>query len=178
MRLEQVRNREWDLEELAQTASQVLPDMVGRQTRYKVTETPDLRTLRYYITQGLLDPPHYVAGRALYVRRHLLQIIAIKKLQSECLPIRKIREILPGLDDAGLEDLVGDRPVRPAAGGLGSGLLRSILSRRKGRSPASWSRHEIAPGLELHVRNDFPIPESKVVAAFEDLARRLQGGSA
>lgn len=172
-----------DLETLSTVAADLLPDLVGRQTRYKVTDTPDLRTLRYYITEGLLDPPlAYDRGGARFGYRHLLQIVAIKKLQSEYLPIRKIREVLSGLDQPALERLIEDRPDPPKkpTGGLGTGLLRSILSRPQTHaSPLSWSRHEIAPGLEVHIRNDYEVRESngKVLAQrFEELMRQIQGG--
>ncbi len=179
---------DFDLETLSTVAAGLLPDLVGRQTRYKVTDTPDLRTLRYYIAEGLLDPTlTYDRGGARFGYRHLLQIVAVKKLQAEYLPIRKIREILSGLDERSLEQVVRDRVPSPnspkrATGGLGTGLLRSILSRPKNSSaPVSWSRHELAPGFEVHIRNDYPIRESNLTdlaRRFEELVRHLTGGAA
>ena len=55
------------LEELVEAASSLLPAIAPRQTRYKVTERPDARTIRYYITQNLLPRPvDYEGGRARY----------------------------------------------------------------------------------------------------------------
>lgn len=186
MKLTELRDRtDLDLEGLADAAAKLLPDLVGRQTRYKVTDVPDLRTLRYYMTEGLLDGPlTYEGGFARFGYRHVLQVVAIKKLQSEYLPIRKIREVLSGLDVRALEKLVRDgAPETPKpSGGLGTGLLRGILSRRQTpAAPIAWSRHEIAPGLEVHIRNDFPIRESNgkiLVQRFEELVRQWKGADA
>ena len=186
MKISELKSRtDLDLEKLSAVAAEILPDLVGRQTRYKVTDVPDLRTLRYYITEGLLDGPiSYEGGCARFGYRHVLQIVAVKKLQSEYLPIRKIREVLSGLDDRALEKLVRDgapEPPRPS-GGLGTGLLRSILARGKKPAPApvAWARHEIAPGMEVHVRNDFPFvaSNSKALAQrFEELIRQWKGAN-
>ncbi|MBI2898859.1 MAG: MerR family transcriptional regulator [Planctomycetes bacterium] len=187
MKLADLRSRtDLDLEGLAAAAAALLPDLVGRQTRYKVTDVPDLRTLRYYITEGLLDGPlSYDGGCARFGYRHVLQVIAVKKLQSEYLPIRKIREMLSGLEDRALDRIVRDGAPETSKppGGLGTGLLRSILGRRgtAAPAPASWSRHELAPGLELHVRNDFPIRESNpktLAQRVEELLRKWKGDTA
>ena len=183
MKLADLKNRnDLDLEGLAAAAAQLVPELVGRQTRYKVTDTPDMRTLRYYITEGLLDPPlTYDRGGARFGYRHLLQIVAIKKLQFEYLPIRKIRELLSGLDEVALGRLIESRAATAPTGGLGTGLLRSILSRqRHAAPPLSWSRYELASGVELHIRNDSALRESnlKVLAQrFEELMRQLAGGT-
>ena len=51
----------------------------------RVRDLPDARTIRWYQTLGLVDRPAHFRGRtALFGRRHLLQLAAIKKLQ-ECL---------------------------------------------------------------------------------------------
>ena len=50
------------------------------------------RSIRYYRTLGLLDAPE---GGG-YGEKHLLQIIAIRLLQAQGLPLRRIRELLYG----------------------------------------------------------------------------------
>jgi len=61
-----------------------------------VTETLSERTLRYYISHGLVDRPSGKEGSsALYGYRHLLQLLALKRLQASYLPVKKIREIVP-----------------------------------------------------------------------------------
>ena len=55
------------MEELVDAADGIVAELAPRQTRYKVTERPDARTIRYYVTQGLLPKPlGYDGGRARY----------------------------------------------------------------------------------------------------------------
>ena len=50
-------------------------------TSGRVRAIPDVRTLRYYTSLGLLDRPAEMRGRtALYNRRHLLQLVAMSPL--------------------------------------------------------------------------------------------------
>lgn len=74
----------------------------------QVRSMPDSRTIRYYRTKGLLDPPLGHRGRAaLYGERHLLQLVAIKKLQARGLKLARIQEQLHGLTDEALEEVAG-----------------------------------------------------------------------
>lgn len=50
------------------------------------------RSIRYYRTLGLIDAPE---GGG-YCERHLLQLTAIRLLQAQGLPLRRIRELLYG----------------------------------------------------------------------------------
>src|SRR5258708_16221650 len=101
---------DWTMDELLERVREALPRLVKiDQPRYKVTDVPDARTVRYYIAQGLVGHPTGRKGTyALYGRKHLLQILAVKLLQAEYLPIRKIQALLAGLDEPGLEKLLGD----------------------------------------------------------------------
>ncbi len=92
------------IDDLVHLAAEVLPQIVARQWRHKVTEVPDARTIRYYIQEGLVDRPGGSAGpAALYGYRHLLQIVAIKALQSEFVPIREIKKAIRSLSVDELE---------------------------------------------------------------------------
>lgn len=51
------------------------------------------RSLRFYRTIGLLDAPDSGEGRG-YGEKHFLQLVAIRLLQAQGLPLRKIRELL------------------------------------------------------------------------------------
>jgi DNA-binding transcriptional MerR regulator len=68
-----------------------------------VREVPDLRAIRYYSTLGLLDRPAAFRGRtALYGKRHLAQLVAIKRLQAQGLPLADVQRRLAELDEHGL----------------------------------------------------------------------------
>jgi hypothetical protein len=105
----------WTLDELgAQVALALAVDYSGAANG-RVRDVPDRRTIRYYTTLGLLDRPAATRGRtALYGRRHLLQLVAIKRLQAGGLSLAGVQERLLGLTDAALEKIAR---LPPAAGG-------------------------------------------------------------
>jgi DNA-binding transcriptional MerR regulator len=74
----------------------------------RVQETPSERTIRYYRTQGLLDAPLKEAGRSLYTRRHMLQLLAIKALQTRGLSHERIQKELYARTGPELEALVAE----------------------------------------------------------------------
>jgi DNA-binding transcriptional MerR regulator len=53
------------------------------------------RNIRFYRTSGLLDAPEGGGGHG-FGEKHLLQLIAIRLLQAQGLPLRRIRELLYG----------------------------------------------------------------------------------
>lgn len=95
------------LDELLDSANSFMDAVAPVQPNDRVTETLSERTLRYYISQGLVDRPSGKEGAAaLYGYRHLLQLLAIKRLQASYLPVRKIREILPNSSDKELKAII------------------------------------------------------------------------
>jgi DNA-binding transcriptional MerR regulator len=95
---------EWTIEELAEHVAGALADGYPGQPSGRVREVPDRRTIRWYTTIGLVDRPAATRGRtALYGRRHLLQLVAVKRLQAQGRTIAGVQEELLGADDATLE---------------------------------------------------------------------------
>lgn len=63
----------------------------------RVRAIPDTRTIRYYTTLGMIDRPAQMQGRlALYGQKHVLQIVAIKRLQAQGEPLAQIQQKLVG----------------------------------------------------------------------------------
>ncbi|GAA4555741.1 MerR family transcriptional regulator [Planotetraspora kaengkrachanensis] len=89
----------WTISELAERAASLL-DSAG-PVNGRVREVPNERLIRWYTTIGLLDPPLARRGRiALYGRRHLLQLVAVKRRQADGLSIAAIQAELAGATDA------------------------------------------------------------------------------
>ncbi len=96
----------WTFEELCAKVSRALSVGYEGQASGRVRDVPDPRTIRYYTTLGLIDRPAEMRGRtALYGRRHLLQAVAIKRLQARGFPLARVQEELLGLDPRALERL-------------------------------------------------------------------------
>jgi len=107
--VEKERGRKYiGLPEFAQTAERILLELDLEQERGTVTNVPDERTIRYYLAEGLIQPPEEKQGTAsVFGYMNLLQLVAVKKLQVEHLPIRKIRELVAGKSEQELEALLG-----------------------------------------------------------------------
>jgi DNA-binding transcriptional MerR regulator len=96
------------IDTLVRLVADVLRSTGVEQTNGQVSAAPTERTLRYYRTRGLLDPPAGHRGRtALYVRRHVLQVLAIKRLQAAEVPLHEVQQRLVGRTDAELADIAG-----------------------------------------------------------------------
>ena len=84
----------------------------------QVQAVPDRRTLRYYTTLGLLDRPLAMRARqAVYGERHLLQALAIKRLQAEGLGLAAVQRRLAGLPDDELRAIAWPDRTGPDATG-------------------------------------------------------------
>ncbi|WP_037970056.1 MerR family transcriptional regulator [Streptosporangium amethystogenes] len=95
---------EWTIGELAERASAALAPTA--QLNGRVRDVPNERLIRWYATIGLLDPPLARRGRvALYGRRHLLQLIAVKRRQADGRTIADIQAELTGATDQTLESI-------------------------------------------------------------------------
>jgi DNA-binding transcriptional MerR regulator len=63
----------------------------------QVRAVPNERSIRYYTTLGLLDRPVEIRGRtALYGPRHLMQLVAIKRLQARGHSLAEVQAMLAG----------------------------------------------------------------------------------
>lgn len=119
-----------------------LPELVGEvATRIAALPTPrngqvraipDDRTIRYYGTIGLLDRPLAMRGRtALYGRKHLAQVVAIKRMQLAGRSLAEIQAVWPTLDDDTLSRMAG--------------VALTISARPKGRAASRAEFWKTAP---------------------------------
>jgi DNA-binding transcriptional MerR regulator len=97
----------WTLPELvAEVAARIaaLPAPRNGQVR----AVPDERTVRYYVTLGLLDRPGAMRGRtALYGPKHVAQVVAIKRFQAMDRSLSEIQQLWPTLDEPTLARMSG-----------------------------------------------------------------------
>ncbi|WP_395700817.1 helix-turn-helix domain-containing protein [Aquabacterium sp.] len=85
------------------------------------------RTVRFYIAQGLLDRPAGSKRGAFYQRRHLEQLLLVRRWTDAGLSLERVRELMAGAPE--------DPPPRAAAPG----------------TVEVWSRVTVADGLEVHI---------------------------
>jgi DNA-binding transcriptional MerR regulator len=90
----------WTLDELAERVDAALVVDYAGPPSGRVRAVPDRRAIRWYTTIGLIDRPVAHRGRtALYGPRHLLQLVAVKRLQAKGLPLVAIQQELAGATD-------------------------------------------------------------------------------
>lgn len=106
----------WTLEQLSERVADALAEDYDGQPSGRVRELPTSRTIRWYTTIGLVDRPAELRGRtAYYTRRHLLQLVAVKRLQAAGASLADVQERLVGATDGTLAELAGATPpIRPA----------------------------------------------------------------
>ncbi|XVQ88730.1 MerR family transcriptional regulator [Microbispora siamensis] len=172
----------WTIGELAERAAGLLgqerrddgqePRDNGPESRVngRVREVPNERLIRWYTTIGLLDPPLGRRGRvALYGRRHLLQLVAVKRRQADGLSIAAIQAELAGATDAMLQRAAGltEPPSGPAPRPLVPPFPRDPAA------PAAASHLLSAPDTATPPAPDWcgTRPEAGTPPAIPDVAR-------
>ncbi|MBS2025631.1 MAG: MerR family transcriptional regulator [Deltaproteobacteria bacterium] len=121
--------------------------LLGAQADARVSAAPDARTVRYYTTLGLLDRPALDGRSARYGQKHLLQLVAIKALQAEGLPLSDIQSRLYGRGEGELKQLADllvakAREIEPPAPSLRT--VTEIV---------------LAPGMKLVVEDGWEVSE-------------------
>ena len=87
---------------------------------YTITELADLagvtpRTVRYYISIGLLPAPGQVGPRTMYGHGVLQRLRLIRRLQQDHLPLGEIGSRLGGMDDAAVDSALAVDESSPGA---------------------------------------------------------------
>lgn len=121
------------------------------QVDNRVSALPDVRTIRYYTSLGLLDRPRIEGRQGRYQRRHLLQLVAVKALQTLSLPLSEIQSRLYGLSDAELEAVIAAIATELETQSEASEIARPVV----------WREIVIAPGLKLMVEDGFSAPSER-----------------
>ena len=83
---------------------------MDRLTLGELTDAADVsvRTVRYYIAEGLLPPPEGAGPGSAYTRGHLDRLRLIQRLKEAYLPLKEIRRRVAGLDDEEVRTFLRD----------------------------------------------------------------------
>lgn len=113
------------------------PDLRSNaRSRYTINDLIEqtgfsMRTIRYYIGEGLIQPANGRGPSATYDRDHLLRLMLIAEIKDDVRSIAAIKERLEPLSTADLE---------------------AHFALRKGPEEEHWRRIRVHPNLELNVR--------------------------
>jgi len=100
------------LTELAQLALHLTSTASVKPSSGRAHYQPDARMIRYYTTRGLIDKPITGSDRkARYGRRHLVQFMAVKRLQSQGQSLAAAAASLAGLSTDQLSAIAAIAPT-------------------------------------------------------------------
>jgi DNA-binding transcriptional MerR regulator len=94
-----------------------------------------VRTIRYYLSQGLLPAPGESGPGAHYAESHLDRLRLTKRLQEQHLPLAEIRSRLAQLTDDDVSTLAAASEERPASPTSALDYIRGVLGEE--RSPGA-----------------------------------------
>ena len=146
-------------------AAKLLPAEEDGDSRISPTFLP--RTFRHYVTLGCIDAGRREGRHVVYYYRHFLQALLLRRLLSERVPARRMPEIMAGRSNEETERmLLGGVEIvsRPGAGSVPAELT-------VGGGAAVWKRIGVAPGVELHLRENLSKPKP---SALKELLVRLE----
>jgi len=183
----------WGLRDLAALAGGILDASGVVPVNAAARARPSERTIRFYVSRGLVSSPEGRGTAAVYSYRHLLQVLAIKLRQMEGATLETMTREFAAL--------TGDLIERRVAGVLGTALPRperlALLQApgtgrgRVGRAVLGWlapvesaggtgsvcRRIAVAPGIEVLVDEQHPVIRlNGDVAAIAEAVRQALAG--
>jgi DNA-binding transcriptional MerR regulator len=174
--------------------SDVVPDMTIEELSER-TDTP-VRTIRFYISEELLPGPRGRGKAATYDEEHLLRLRLIRGLTEQHLPLAVIRDMTKDLSLDYVRALLAEATRRKGnvltlerespreyvtrlleqARGVRERPSQPVYGAPAARPPSPpeerWRRLELAPGVELHLRED---AEQRQADLIERLLRAAKG---
>ncbi|MCX5809834.1 MAG: MerR family transcriptional regulator [Proteobacteria bacterium] len=108
------------------------------------------RTIRYYVQEGLIEPPAGRGRGGFYFDSHLNKLLQIKSLQEKGMGLNAIMGYLQGTKE--------DEEPRPED---------------KHYQREVWVKYEIVPGIEVTIRRDIEEKEGKKVFELVRVAKSI-----
>jgi DNA-binding transcriptional MerR regulator len=163
------RHAPWNARGLAAHVTALVDAAGVRPTNSSARAAPSARSVRFYVSNGLLDRPDGTGTAATYNYRHLLQLLAIKIRQREGQSLERIK--------SDIHEVTGDALERRVATSLAPALTAgadTAVAHDDDRA-YSWRRAPVVDGIELHIRDDLPAAREEAVIAMREAVRAALG---
>ena len=141
----------WRLGDLTALVDELLAAM-GAAPDKPTTE----RTLRFYVTRGVVHPPYGRGAGSSWGYRHLVELLAARLAQQGGQTLDVIAAARESLGERALERQVAER--------LGPAFFRPRLVRNASQAPVApgpigteWRRILVGDGAELHLAAEHPL---------------------
>lgn len=155
-----------------------------------------IRTIRYYIKEGLLPSPQVRGRYSLYDEDYVYRLRLIKHLKDAYLPLKEIREQLEGLNSAEIRELLekynrdyqdlevftrsekGNYQYQQKSDDTSSALeyISRVLDVHTGTSPQPRARRPYRPQKPDAQRGRQPTHSPRSIPSQEKIRSQLQGG--
>ncbi|MEO7216886.1 MAG: MerR family transcriptional regulator [Gemmatimonadaceae bacterium] len=154
----------WNARGLAAHAASLVDSAGIRPTNASARAAPSARSVRFYVSAGLMDRPDGTGTAATYHYRHLLQLLTVKIRQREGQSLEEIKKEV--------RSLAGDVLEKRVAGSLEPVLIvRADQVALRADEPVAWRRVSVADGIELHVRADSSAAHEDLLMAMREAVR-------
>jgi len=154
---------------------QELADAVGKKAR----------TIRFYQEEGLLRQPGKIGPGAHYNEDDLARLRLIGEMQKAGRSLDEIKARFAALGDVGIRDEAlrhGSAVdyIRTVLGESSRPVTHGLADSLTGPPPTAeqWERVEVAPGIELHVKQPISAARRRAIASYIARARsEIEGES-
>lgn len=139
------------------------------------------RTIRYYISEGLVPSPVRRGPASYYREDHLNRLLLIRKYQAEGLPLDLIRRRLSRLGVRGVQVEAGRHGAEgePAVSNPALDYIRTLRGEGPRAAAAAthpvdfWVRTRLSPDVELNVKEPLDVDRRRRVEKLIDAARKI-----
>ncbi|MEL6399971.1 MAG: MerR family transcriptional regulator [Cyanobacteria bacterium J06607_6] len=160
-KLQQIADQqpELTLERFVETVNDCLPQFLPESTTGgRGQESVNARLVRHYTTQGLLDKPLKQGREARYVYRHVLQLLALRRLLADGYSVSSIAGLIDGQANPVLESILqGSTQLTVEAANPALAFLSQIRDRATPTTPA--------PAPAARQRRSAPVSPARTLSA-------------
>ena len=167
-----------------------------------------VRTIRFYISEGLIPGPEGRGKGTVYGEEHLQKLRLARRLSEQRVPLAEIRAQVAALTVDEVKSLMSDQDrheanlAQAAQEGSPKAYVAALLERARSLKEPSfpektaaalgptvafclevapppadqtWRRRELAPGVELHVRQDAEVRQKSLIDVLLRVAHKRSG---
>lgn len=129
------------------------------QGRYLIDELCSLtgfsrRTIRYYVQNGLVDPPAGRGRGGYYSDAHVGQLARIRELQEQGYRLEAIRGMIARPSEPSMPSAPAEKADEALMSAVSEYCAAPPASRHTETPRDAWTRYAVAPGVELHLSID------------------------
>ncbi len=156
----------WPLDDFVAAANDALPGVLPDAPVVRIERTVTPRLVRYLTTQGVLTEPHKAGREARYDRRHLLDLLAVRRLMALGYTVAAIGATVRSGSDSDVEAMLTGAIEVTAAADAAPGAAAPSL-------PGPSMAASVVPPRRAMSTNEAAVGESAA-----DFLRGLGGGGA